>query len=98
MARLYIVLNGLISILRLIHLKFITAVILRYPTTVASHFPLTGLNYAVLPTLRLFPVLHSVQFVTCHHYKHPSSYTIPNIFLIWTVQQLTILCIVYKET
>jgi hypothetical protein len=45
MARLYVVLNGLISILRLIRLKFITAVILRYPTTVASHFPSVRLNY-----------------------------------------------------
>jgi len=45
MARLYIVLNGLISILRLIHLRFITAVILRYPTTVGSHFPSARLNY-----------------------------------------------------
>jgi hypothetical protein len=39
MARLYIVLKGLISILRLLHLIFIISVILRYPTTVASHFP-----------------------------------------------------------
>ena len=45
MARLYIVLNGLISILRLIHPRFITAVIARYPTTVASHFPSARLNY-----------------------------------------------------
>jgi len=45
MASLYIVLNGLISILHLIHLRFITAVILRCPTNVASHFPSARLNY-----------------------------------------------------